>query len=41
MRYTTDMERKTVVIYDQLYADLKFFVLDGDFRHLDNTNINM
>ena len=26
---------------DQLDADLKFFVLDGDFRHLDKTYINM
>ena len=35
------MERKTVVIYDQLDAEIQFFVLDGDFRHLDKTYINM
>ena len=34
------MERKTVVIYDQLDAGIKFFVLNGDYRHLNNVYIN-
>lgn len=34
------MKRKTVIIYDQLDAVVKFFVLDGDYRHLNNVYIN-
>ena len=34
------MKRKTVIIYDQLDADLKFFVLDGDYRHLNKVYVN-
>ena len=30
----------TVIIYDQLDADLKFFVLDGDYTHLDKVYVN-
>lgn len=31
---------KTVMIYDQLDSALRFFVLDGDYRHLHNVYIN-
>lgn len=31
---------KTVIIYDQLEANLTFIVLDGDYRHLDKVYIN-
>lgn len=31
---------KTVMIYDQLDAALKFLVLDGDYKHLDGIYIN-
>lgn len=31
---------KTVVIYDQLDADVKFAVLDGDYSHLNGVYIN-
>lgn len=31
---------KTVMIYDQLDAELKFFVLEGDLTHLDGVYIN-
>jgi hypothetical protein len=28
------------MIYDQLDAELKFFVLDGDYTHLDGVYVN-
>ena len=31
---------KTVIIFDELQAELQFFVLEGDFRHLNGTYIN-
>ena len=31
---------KTVMIYDQLDASIKFLVLDGDYKHLDGIYIN-
>lgn len=31
---------KTVLIYDQLDSSLKFFVLDGDYSHLNGVYIN-
>ena len=31
---------QTVLIYDQLDAELKFFVLDGDYSHLNGVYIN-
>lgn len=31
---------KTIVIWDNLEAQLKFFVLDGDYRLLDGLYIN-
>jgi hypothetical protein len=34
------MKRQTVIIYDQCEANLTFFVLDGDYRHLNNVYIN-
>jgi hypothetical protein len=34
------MQRKTVIIYDQLDAGIKFLVMDGDFRHLNGVYIN-
>ena len=32
---------KTVMIYDQLDANPTFFVLDGDYSHLNHVYINM
>jgi len=31
---------KTVFIWDELQGELQFFVVEGDFRHLNNTYIN-
>jgi hypothetical protein len=31
---------KTIVIWDNCDADLKFFVVEGDFRHLNRKYIN-
>jgi len=31
---------KTVFIWDELQGELQFFVVNGDFRHLNNTYIN-
>ena len=31
---------KTIVIWDECEADLKFFVAEGDLRHLDRTYMN-
>jgi len=31
---------KTVVIWDTMEADIKFFVLEGDYRHLDQVYLN-
>jgi hypothetical protein len=31
---------KTIFIFDQCDAGIKFFVLDGDFSHLDKVYIN-
>jgi len=31
---------KTIVIWDNCDADLKFFVAEGDFRHLNRKYIN-
>lgn len=31
---------KTILIYDQLDADLKFFVLNGDYSHLNTVYMN-
>ena len=32
---------KTVIIYDQLDADVKFVVLDGDYTHLNHVYVNV
>lgn len=31
---------KTILIYDELDANLKFFVLDGDYSHLNKVYMN-
>jgi hypothetical protein len=31
---------KTVFIWDEMMGEIRFFVVDGDFRHLDQTYIN-
>lgn len=31
---------KTVFIWDEMQGELKFFVVDGDYRHLNNIYIN-
>jgi hypothetical protein len=31
---------QTVIIWDELNADLEYFVLDGDYTHLDRVYIN-
>lgn len=34
------MNQKTVLIYDQCDAGLKFAILEGDYKHLNGTYIN-
>jgi hypothetical protein len=31
---------KTVFIWDEMVGEIKFFVVDGDYRHLNNIYIN-